>query len=58
MREQQLCCPYCETVMELRFEPRAREASWYECPICGHRVEPEGLRSLDDEMPARRFSFQ
>jgi len=58
MRKPVLTCPYCETVMETYFEPRAQEASWYECPICGHRVEPEGLRSLDDEMPPFRFYLQ
>jgi transcription elongation factor Elf1 len=53
MRELVLTCPYCETVMVRCREARAEEASWYECPICGHRVDPSGLRSLDDEMPSQ-----
>lgn len=57
MREAALTCPYCECVMVTCHEPRAEEASWYECPICGHRVEPHGLRSLDDEMPSQLHPF-
>ncbi len=58
MREPVLTCPYCETVMVTCYEPRAEEASWYECPICGHRVEPHGLRSLDDDMPSQLHLHQ
>jgi C4-type Zn-finger protein len=50
MHENRLTCPHCETVMVMRFEPREEEASWWECPICGHRVELHGFRSLDDDM--------
>jgi hypothetical protein len=39
--------------MAERNEHRCEEASWYECPVCGHRVEHDGsFRSLDDEMPS------
>lgn len=53
MRETVLTCRYCECVMAEHNELRCEEASWYECPICGHRVEHDGsFRSLDDEMPS------
>lgn len=39
---QELCCPNCETVMELRYHMHMPEHTWYECPICGHRAVPRG----------------
>jgi hypothetical protein len=42
--EQELCCPNCETVMELRYHLHLLEHVWYECPICGHRAIPRDGR--------------
>jgi hypothetical protein len=42
MEAQELCCPYCETVMEQRYNLHMPEHIWYECPICGHRAVQRG----------------
>lgn len=51
MRQRWLVCPNCETVMDLHYDPSQLEVSWYECPICGHHVESDGLRPQDDDAP-------
>ncbi len=49
MDERELCCPYCETVMEQRFHLHVPEHVWYECPICGHRAVPRGDQFVTPE---------
>lgn len=49
MGRKEPCCPNCETVMILRYEPTEVEGSWYECPICGHRMDNEEFRTFRDE---------
>jgi hypothetical protein len=60
MEEQELCCPYCETIMEQRFHLHMPEHVWLECPICGHRAVPRGREFVTpedeaDSEPAIRF---
>jgi DNA-directed RNA polymerase subunit RPC12/RpoP len=55
MTEVELCCPYCETVMDRRFHLHMPEHVWYECPICGHRAVPRGRDFVtpEDEAESR-----
>jgi hypothetical protein len=57
MAETELCCPYCETVMDRRFDLHMPEHVWYECPICGHRAVPRGRDFVtpDDDAESRAF---
>lgn len=52
MPPQELTCPNCETVMDLRYFLHMPDYVWYECPICGHRAIPRGARfeTPDDEL--------
>jgi hypothetical protein len=54
MADVELCCPYCETVMDQRFHLHMPEHVWYECPICGHRAVLRGdhFETAEDEEPA------
>lgn len=49
MPERVHCCPNCDTVMVLRYDPGEPDAAWFECSICGHRTGVDGFRSLDEE---------
>lgn len=49
MAQEELCCPYCETVMDLRYHLHLPEHVWYECPICGHRAVPRGSAFVTPE---------
>ncbi len=53
MREKAHCCPNCDTVMVLRYDPVEADVKWYECSLCGHRTD-EGFRSIEDEDPQKR----
>lgn len=56
MREKQHCCPNCDTVLTLQYEPDEAEGVCYECAICGYRAPAEGLRDVtaEDEHAHRR----
>ncbi len=54
MREKALCCPNCDAVMVLRYDPDEAAGKWYECPFCGHRADVEGFRSVEDEDAHKR----
>lgn len=49
MREKQPCCPNCEAVLGLQYDPNEEEGMWYECAICGHRIPAEEFRSVEAE---------
>lgn len=47
MREKHACCPNCDTVLTLQYNPADAEGMWYECAICGYRVLAKDFRSLE-----------
>lgn len=49
MRAKTPCCPNCDVVLTLQYNPNDPDAQWYECSLCGHRTDVEGFRSFDEE---------
>ncbi len=54
MREKVHGCPNCDTAMVLHYDPDEADGKWYECSICGHRVDVEGFRSIEAEDLVKR----
>ncbi len=54
VRGKAQCCPNCDTVMVLHYDPDQADAKWYECSLCGHRTDAESFRSIEDEDIQRR----
>ncbi len=48
MRDKTHCCPNCDVVMTLHYDPDDADVEWYECSLCGHRTDAEGFRSIDE----------
>ncbi len=48
MKEKTHCCPNCDVVMALHYDPDDADVEWYECSLCGHRTDAEGFRSIDE----------
>lgn len=40
--------------MVLHYDPDEADGKWYECSICGHRVDVEGFRSIEAEDLVKR----